>query len=190
MRLLDEIASSESNRTKRAVGLVALVGLVASIAVHVSTFLGTDMAATMNPAIAIPLHAGLFLPFFATVYALRVELKGADGRELMRRLVRMVPIWARVLFLVAFYYAIVNFGLFMVRSGGASVQQRRGETVLTTHGRVVRKVTSEEAARHEVLVARGFSGHWMVFYLMPTLFFLARKEREREAAGERRPLVR
>ena len=101
---------------------------------------------------------------------------------------RVVPIWARVLFLVAFYYAIVNLGLFMVRSGGASVRRREGETILTERGRVVRKVTPEETARHEVLVARGFSGHWMVFYLMPTLFFLARKERE--AAGERRPLVR
>ena len=131
MRLLDKLASPGSNRTKRAVGLVALVGLIASIAVHVSTFLGADVAATMNPAIAIPLHAGLFPPFFATVYALRAELKGVDGRELMRRLMRVVPIWARVLFLVAFYYAIVNFGLFMVRSGGASVQRREGETILT-----------------------------------------------------------
>jgi hypothetical protein len=188
MRFLDELTSPGPNRTKRAVGLVALVGLVASIAVHVSTFLGTDVAATMNPAVAIPLHVGLFPPFFATVYALRAELKGADGRELMRHLRGMVPIWARVLFLVAFYYAIVNFGLFMVRPGGASVQQRQGETILTEHGRVVRKVTPEEAARHEVLVARGFSGHWVVFYLMPTLFFLARKERE--AAGERRQMVR
>jgi len=188
MRLLDELTAPESNGTKRTVGLVALVGFIASVVVHVSTFLGTDVAATMNPAIAIPLHAGLFPPFFAAVFALRAELKGVDGRELKRRLLGIVPIWARVLFLVAFYYAVVNFGLFMVRTGGMSVQQRAGENVLTNHGRVIRKVTAEEAAQHETLVARGFSGHWMVFYLVPTLFFLSRPGRR--ASPEASPLVR
>jgi hypothetical protein len=163
--------------------LVALVGLIASVAVHVSTFLGTGVAATMNPAIAIPLHAGLFPPFFATVFALRAESKGVDGRELMRRLLGMVPIWARVLFLVAFYYAIVNFGLFMVRPGGASFGRRASETVVTEHGRATRKPTPEEVAQHETLVARGFSGHWMVFYLIPTLFFLARSDRRTSGAA-------
>jgi hypothetical protein len=76
MHLLDELALPGSNRTKRAVGLVALVGFVASIAVHVSTFLGTDVAATMNPAIAIPLHAGLFPPLFVSLRLCETETRG------------------------------------------------------------------------------------------------------------------
>jgi hypothetical protein len=184
MRLLVHLASSGPNRAKRVVGLIALVGLVASVAVHLSTFLGGPFAARVDKV--YPLHIGIFPLFFALVFALRAEMKGMNGMEkaeLKRRLLGSVPHWGKVLFVFAFLYTPVNFFSTMAQTGGASAQQCRGEYVLTSHGRTVRKVTREEAMQHEMLMARGFSGHWMMFYLLPTLYFLAR--REPAAPGER-----
>jgi hypothetical protein len=183
VRFIDQLTAPGPTRAKRALGGFALVGLVASLLVHLSTFLGAPHAPTMNSPIVV-LHIAIFLPIGAMILALRSETKGKDPQEVKRLLLSGVPTWAKALLVVAFVYTPLNFLGTMQRTGGRSAEARGGEWVLTSHGRVVRHVTPEEAAENEALVTRGFSGHWMAFYLVPALFFLAR--RQPAAAGERR----
>jgi hypothetical protein len=60
---------------------------------------------------------------------------------------------------------LVNFAifLFLVRDGSPS-HRPDGSFALTSHGRLVREVSEEEFHRYQAYVARGFSGHWMLFY--------------------------
>lgn len=178
MSIKDDLTVPGLNLTKRALGTLALLGFLASMTVHVLTFV-PGFAVTMHSPIWL-LHVGIFPPFVALVFALRAEMKGVPPAEAKRHFLGLLPRWGKALFLVAFYYALVNFGLFMLRTGGASAERSGSGYVLTSHGRVVRHVTKEEALENEAQTTRGFSGHWMAFYLLPALYFLTRRQPGRQ----------
>jgi hypothetical protein len=173
MAFTDDPSSPRPTRARLAVGLFALLGFLTSVTVHLLTFV-PGLAVTMHSPVVL-LHVAMFPPFFALVLALRAEMKGVPSREAKRHLLNVLPRWGKVLVLVTFYYAVVNFGLFMLRTDGAATQRADGSFVISSHGRVVRQISREEAVENEARTARGFSGHWMVFYLLPAMYFLARR---------------
>jgi hypothetical protein len=175
-----------ASRIESTFGGIALVGFAASAVVHLSTFFVAGASAATSTVIVGLLHIGLFPPFAAMVVSARAEVLGMAPSDVKRRVVESLPRWARVLVMVAFYYALINFGVFMLRTGGADVQRRGDGFALVNHGRLVREVTRQEAQNHQILVTRGFSGHWMVFYLLPAVFFLARRDLRAHGA-ERSP---
>lgn len=187
MDQVDRSASRAASRIKSTFGGIALVGFAASAVVHLSTFFVTSAPAATRPLVVGLLHIGLFPPFVAMVVSARAEVRGMAPSDVKRHLMESLPRWARVLVLVAFYYALINFGVFMVRTGGAAVQRRGDGFALVNHGRLVREVTWQEATNHQILVTRGFSGHWMLFYVLPAMYLLAR--RDLRAHGEGRSLV-
>ncbi len=177
---VDLSAPSWPRWLRRTIGLLAVAGFVASLVVHLLTF-APRAAVSMHSRIWW-LHVAVFPLVLALILASRAGTRGLPRAEVNRRVLRSLPGWARLALLLALCYAIANFGLFMVNTGGAAASRSGGGHVLTVHGRVIRQVTEEEASRNEAETARGFSGHWMFFYLFPAVFFLARKE---EAPSDR-----
>jgi len=175
MGFKDELSSPGQNRTKRIIGMTALMGFILSAGVHLSTFLDTRFAATIDSPVLV-LHVAIFPLFFAMLFAQRAETKGRDGREILLNLGASVPRWAKIGFIFFFLYTPVNFFRSMSETGGASAHPSETGYVLTRHGRIIRHVTEEEGLENRAIQARMFSGHWMVFYLLPALFFLARRE--------------
>jgi hypothetical protein len=152
-----------------------VVGLLLAAAVHASTFAPVPL----NPDHPLfwLLHVGIFPLFFLMMWRLRAwseQRRGLLGlptaRLRWRELLSYLPAWAIGLAVLLFVYAGVNFMSAMPHlSAGAS----GGSGVI-----------SPEQARYTV---RAFSGHWMIFYAVPTLFFLfvpasARPEDSRQAA--------
>ena len=176
MGFKDELSSPGPNRTKRIIGRAALMGFIISAAVHLSTFLDTRFAATIDSPF-LALHFAIFPLFFAMLFAQRAEMKGMDKREVLLNVGASVSRWAKVGFIFFFLYTPVNFFRSMFETGGATAHPSETGYVLTNHGRIIRHVTPEEALENMAIQARMFSGHWMVFYLLPALFFLARRER-------------
>ena len=70
-----------------------------------------------------------------------------------------------------FAYALINFALFFFLSKGGVPDVRDGKYVLHNHGQVIRELSEDEYELQKAYVVRGFSGHWMVFYLVPALVF-------------------
>ena len=62
--------------------------------------------------------------------------------------------------------------MFFVQSHGGGPEVRDGQYLLTSHGAVLRVLTEEQYHWYRALVVRGFSGHWMLFSLVPALFWL------------------
>jgi hypothetical protein len=175
MGFKDDLTSPGQTRTKRIIGMAALVGFIVSAAVHLSTFLGSRFAATMDSGV-LALHFAIFPLFFAMLFSQRAETKGMDKRDVLLNLGASVPRWAKAVIIFFFLYTPVNFFRSMSATGGASAEQSATGQVLTSHGRVIRHVTQEEALENKAMQTRLFSGHWMMFYLLPALFFLARRE--------------
>jgi hypothetical protein len=87
-----------------------------------------------------------------------------------------MPRWARYTAKVFFAYAIINFALFFFLSRGGTPDVRDGKYVLHNHGTVIRELSEDEYELQNAYILRGFSGHWMIFYLIPALYFWYRKD--------------
>jgi len=77
-------------------------------------------------------------------------------------------------------YVAINFIVFMGQMDEGSPNVQAGKFYLTNHGKVVREITESEFHRFEAYEVRGFSGHWMLFSMVPAVYFLFVEERLRE----------
>lgn len=139
-----------------------LLGLFTASVVHVSTFTSASMSPD-NPLFWI-LHVGIFPLFFAMVFGLRKWSEtrsgvfGFNSRQLRwRELVDFLPPWSVKLGAILFAYAVINFLL--------SVSHLQSGAHVSAGAQAI----DPEQARYLV---RAFSGHWLVFYAVPTLYFL------------------
>jgi hypothetical protein len=149
--------------------LLSAGGLLASIVVHLLTFVPGSPVAMGQ---VWPLHVLLFIPFSAMVVRLKaLQLPGMTQREYQRALTRYVPAPVRIAVIGAFAYAMLNFGLFFMQASGGGPMQQDGRYYRANHGRIIAEISEVEYHRLEALQVRGFSGHWLVFYAIPAIFF-------------------
>jgi len=119
-------------------GPIALAGLVLSVATHVAALRNHD-----GPlgGFAYLLHFGVFVVWFPAITAGK-RLAG-QAKDVFKAALELLPAWARYANYALFAYMIVNFLMFLRRTGNPE--------------QGVRDAMSPSAAR-------GFSGHWMFFY--------------------------
>jgi hypothetical protein len=138
-------------------GAYAAVLLLASTVVHAGTYLGHTLSP--NAPFFFGLHLGIFPVFVALVLQSRNwqrERSGPFGLRYpqldWREWRPFLPTWAPRLVAILWAYAIANvlFALIHLPS---------------------RAATAELAEVQTMYMARMFSGHWMVFYALPLLFF-------------------
>lgn len=146
-------------------GWLAWLGLLASLAVHLSTFFPGGASAEW-PGWFV-LHLGVFVVFFPAVLML--------ARRGLRKDFSWLSPPARTLLLLAFLYTFVNFGLFMARSLDGSPATVDGRRVLKQRGSTLRELPEPEYEYRQRLIVRGFSGHWMFFYLFSILVLTSRR---------------
>jgi hypothetical protein len=139
--------------------VIATAGLLASAACHLMGWL--QIEPPWGKAVFV-LHAGFLILWFPLViFANRTMPKGASGN--LEHLLAELPKWVRRVVAVLFVYALLNFAYFMYCTG--------------------------QYPRHGVpfyIELRGFSGHWILFYGMAVIGFvalarLARKRKEHES---------
>ena len=90
-----------------------------------------------------------------------------------------MPRWTGYTVKAFFAYALINFALFFFLSKGGTPDVRDGKYVLHDHGQVIRELSEDEYELQKAYVVRGFSGHWMAFYLVPALVFFYRSKSAR-----------
>ena len=169
----------------RAIGLaVSATVLALSLLAHVLSFVP---GVPISMSVAWPLHLGAMVVFGMTIIdGMRVRRGTArregeslfafwqrasnESRGAFGRLLEMVPLPVTVLVLALVAYTFVNFFAF-----GLGVQgtpgQKNGRYYLHDHGTHVRDLTRDEFIHYRALGVRGFSGHWMLFSAIPTVYF-------------------
>jgi hypothetical protein len=154
-------------------GGAALIGFVCALAVHLLTF-GESRLQPELSGIWI-LHVGLFFVFVPMIFSVRRRF----GQKLTHHdLLSLLPVWATRLVAIVFVYVIVNFALFALNIRGGSPGVHAGAFVIQDHGRVIQEISESQYRQLQAYVIRGFSGHWLVFYLVPALYFLAGRPRQ------------
>lgn len=100
----------------------------------------------------------------------------ASRKNFWNKVFAAIPRWARYTIKAFFAYAIINFALFLFLSRGGVPDVRDGKYVLHNHGQVIRELSEKEYEWQKAYVVRGFSGHWMIFYLVSAIVFWYRDE--------------
>src|SRR5688500_2935075 len=144
--------------------LLSIVGLIASVVVHFSTF-GAGVTLTMKET--WPLHVGIFLVFIPAAATER-RSPSNNAREEKKQLPLReqfpdAPRWMHWLFVAFFVYAIVNFLVFMVfdLTTRRHPRYQGGQYGIFRNGKLVEPVTEQEFRLHQTKEVRGGSGHWM-----------------------------
>lgn len=123
----------------RSFALFSASGFVLSLFVHI---LGLLNRAPFFGWFALLLHFGVFVAMVG-VFVAYFRLRRLEGKGFWKRAFRTSPTWMRWTFLLLFIYAIVNF---------LSVWNKLFEL----NGKSLDEVM--------VIMLRGFSGHWLLFY--------------------------
>jgi hypothetical protein len=144
----------------RIIFYLALVGLLLSAAAHFSTYMGIDPQERF-PYIWL-LHIGIFIVWLPAVAVQGMLPRDEKGRF---KPFQFAPRWMQLLTGVAFVYALVNFAVFIFLISSGSPYKENGQYVLKDHGKLVRQITEQEYHQYRAYEVRGFSGHWMIFYL-------------------------
>jgi len=163
-------------KIRRSLVYIAGLGLLASAAAHVATFLG------VNPKRAMPgvmvLHLLTFIVGIPAAFMARKACAKDDPWSFWGIITRHAPLWMKVLPMVLLPYSFFNFfhTSFVLNQRGVP-STSLGLKALVSHGKVIRRLTDEEYERHQAYSVRGYSGHWMLFYAvaMTVLYSLAKE---------------
>jgi hypothetical protein len=118
------------------------------------------------------LHVGIFVVFVPLVFASRARTASTGGTSLRD----VFPGWPGIVMGAVMAYAFVNFVLFMQSNEGTPLV-RGGVYLLKHETRGLLHISEAQYHAHKALEIRGFSGHWLVFYLAPALYFLVARRR-------------
>ena len=100
--------------------------------------------------------------------------KGAltsNKKAYFKDLLKGIPKPARALAIGVFVYAGINFmySITLLSEGSPAIQD--GNLVLLDHGHYVRELSEAEFFALKRAGVRAFSRHWLVFFLIPALYF-------------------
>lgn len=169
----------------RPIALVALLGFLLSLGVHVTALLGIDVSEKMP--FVWGLHVGIFAVFIPFVFSIRKIL---GDKPTLIEFRKLIPGWVATLMFMLMGYTFINFALFMLATEGGSPIIHDGKFILQNHGHLIRELSSTEYAAFRANELRGFSGHWLMFYFVPFAFFMFHDQPDslmRRAALKNRP---
>jgi len=138
--------------------ILALVGLIVSIAAHLSTFFGIDLRGFSS--LWILLFGVLFIVFLPAI-AVASQLPRGDRGNVQP--FKFAPGWMRLLTFTVAIYAAINFVTFCFLMSDGSPYEENGQYVVRNHGKLV-AITAAEYRQSRVYDVRGFTGHAMFFY--------------------------
>jgi hypothetical protein len=152
----------------RTLGILAILGFTASLAVHLLTYRGYAISDTV-PGTWL-LHLGVFVVWLPAVLKLNRARRGAEG---LTHLLEYIPAWLLPVVMV-FGQLIFVSGLVAMLDAPGVATYRDGRYLLVNHGEVLRELSTEEFRRQHALQDRSFSAVWVIFYGMAAmvLFFL------------------
>ena len=117
---------------------LSTIGLLVSLYVHLGAVMGRSVA---PGAFFWILHMGIFIVWIPTVLVAKQRVGSTRRKDFWKRVLTGSPEWMRYMVYGFLGYAMVNFGLFMLKAPS-------GDT----------------GTNPPAEVWRGFSGHWMAFY--------------------------
>lgn len=160
--------------------IFSFIGFGICFVIHLATFLQTNLL--IGNLIVVLLHVGAIICMCIMVFSV---LSSSDLRyyklnwsHSWNELFGLLPLWGQASILIFGLYAMINFYLVIGNIQPGSLDVLDGQYILRQDGQVVQELTANEYHLQQTYRARVASGHWMIFYLMPALFFWNKLKRK------------
>ena len=153
---------------------LATLGFVASALLHLVTF--TTLVPPPRDGVALALFGGAFVPLIAMLIRLRAAPVGPTR---WRAVVALVPSGIRTLIVGVVLYTLMNLVLSLLLTGGTTTETVGDKRYLVEAGRR-EEISQEEYDLHRRLTIRLLTGHLLLFYLVPLIYFRFADSRLRE----------
>jgi hypothetical protein len=167
-------------------GIAALVVFALSVFAHITTFVPSI---PISMQVAGPIHLAAMAVFAAMIFSLtalqkREPRKPAEGlfakwieasqqnKDFQIKLFTCAPLPLSILCASIFMYVMIIFILSSGLMEGGAPAITDGRSVLQNHGKKIRDVSKEEYQRFQAYEVRRFSGLWMIFSIIPAVYFL------------------
>lgn len=170
-----------SNPFRRHIALVFFVCFLGSFIIHLTAVFGHNLI--RYELINFIIHGGMLIPFFLMIRSFQKEfnlykLTEEDNENSYWKCFFLpMPKWVKYVFYFTFCYAILNFFLLLpyVSQFKTAIVNEKYVLVPIKSGNppqtIVREITKDEYEQQNSYNTRHISGHWMLFYLIPALFF-------------------
>ncbi|MEN2400167.1 hypothetical protein GKZ90_0010285 [Flavobacterium sp. MC2016-06] len=156
----------------------AFTGWCLGLIVHLLSL--ADIDVTEKAPFVWLLHIGIFVVWLPIVLDLKnnEELQAYQQSGILNRIKPMAfykivfketPTWMAIIAIGGFFYAVINFMLFMFSQIGTP-DIKNGQFILQNHGQLIKTLTEQEYHHYKANEVRGFSGHWIAFYGIATAF--------------------
>jgi hypothetical protein len=176
--------SSFENACLKGLIVFAALLLASSLAVHIATFVSSLYRYAVMDIFGL-IHILIFIPFGAAIFLANRWGGKAGGDSGQDIILSMSPKPCKLIAGFFFAYAILNFILSIVISGGGGPRIEDGNYVISSHGQTLKQITEAEYIKARAQVTRGFSGHWMLFSSASLALLLGVYNlRKRRLAGE------
>jgi hypothetical protein len=153
---------------------LATLGFVIGAVLHLVTF--TTLVPPPPDGLALALFAGAFVPLVAMLLRLRAA---PAGHARWRAVVGLVPSGIRTLLVGVVLYTLMNLVLSLSLTGGTSTEAVGDRRYLVEAGRR-EEISQEEYDGHRRVTMRLLTGHLLLFYLVPLIYFRFGDSRLRE----------
>lgn len=154
---------------KIALALLGFLGFLCSLFVHILSLL------KMNPEEYIPfawfLHIGIFVVFAPAIFIMK-EMYGTTRLD-----IRDFPLKYNIILFPMMLYTGINF-FSSFKDNTRNVSYKNGTYLYKERGgeSKVHIITKKEYDAEKAKTFRGFSGHWMLFYLAATFMLMMKPE--------------
>ncbi|GAB3252879.1 hypothetical protein [Chitinimonas naiadis] len=154
----------------RLIAGCALGAFLLALLVHILALCGIDISAQL-PFVWL-LKFGIFAVFVPLIEATTAS---AGTNTLAAHPLAHCPLRARLGMACIVAYAFINFLICEARSpNGTLIVSSGGYTLQGNHGEE-KEMTATEYRHYRANEIRSASGHWLVFYSLPFVFFLYRR---------------
>ena len=156
-----------SAKTEQLLSAVSSIAFGISLIAHIITFIGSNLTA-LYPWIWL-LHVGIFPLLFFVIRSSQAT-KQKDPTSL-KTMFTPFPAYIKLALIIFFVYAIINFVISISLLEGGTPSIESGAYVLQNRGTFIRALTEGEYLQYQAYTLRAFSGHWLIFYLLPAVYF-------------------
>lgn len=168
------VKSAKGFSFRRLLAAISFAGFLASVAVHLLSCL--EINVTRFVPYVWSLQSGVFVLFILTAAAAAREFKyrGGINKTYWQKFYAPMPGWTKYLINALCVYVVISTALFIYQAGQtpeAPDVVNGNYVVRGAKAKILRQISEEEYDRRYSAIVRGFSGHWLIFYLIPALYF-------------------
>ena len=159
---------------------------VISIIVHLSTYIGVYFLKEYYSFFSASyiIHALIFIPFFTMIFRAifgknKIEkitfVEGFNPKIVFKKYLPNTDYKIGVILLLILIYVFINFYISINMLENGSPEIIDGKYVLNDHGEIA-EIDKDQYVKMRYAQIKAFSGHWIIFSIIPYIYFRDRKK--------------